>query len=65
MSRGPVAFRQRDVTRALRAAVAAGLHVVGVKIDPQSGAIEVVTGVAPAHDSAAQGTGEANEWDRV
>jgi len=33
MSRGRCTFRQRDVTAALKAAVAAGMPVAGVKID--------------------------------
>jgi hypothetical protein len=44
VSRAPSAFRQRDVTRAIRGVVASGLAVAGVKIDPQTGKIEVVTG---------------------
>lgn len=42
MSR-PAAFRQADVTRALRAARAAGLEVAGYEIDPVSGKIVITT----------------------
>ena len=49
--RGPNRFRQRDVTRAVRAAASAGLKVAAVKIDPATGVIEVVTGDSPVQDS--------------
>jgi hypothetical protein len=63
MARAPSTFRQQDVTRALRAAVAAGLRVAGFKIDPQ-GKIEVVIGEARSQDSSGEGR-EVNEWDAI
>jgi hypothetical protein len=63
MSRAPSTFRQQDVTRALRAAVAAGLRVAGFKIDPQ-GKIEVVIGESRSQNSSGEGR-EPNEWDAI
>jgi hypothetical protein len=63
VSRTPSAFRQGDVTRALKAATAAGLRVAGFKLDVHTGKIEVVVGNPEAQDSASGR--EANEWDNV
>ena len=56
--RRPSAFQQRDLTKAVKAVVAAGLRVVGVKIDPQ-GAIEMSTNEEMKAPSG------GNEWDRL
>ena len=61
MSRRPTNFRQRDVTRAVKAVVAAGLHVAGVKVSAQ-GDIEIVTEQDRAQAPSMQGV---NEWDRI
>jgi hypothetical protein len=42
MSRGPCTFRQQDVTRALRAAKAAGVPV-DIRIDRASGDLVIMT----------------------
>jgi hypothetical protein len=61
MSRRQAAFRQSDVTKAVRAVIASGVRVAGVKVSAQ-GDIEVVTGEERVHDSPPQG---GNEWDRL
>ena len=60
-SRTPSAFRQRDVTRAVKAVIAAGLHVAGVKVSAQ-GDIEVLTNDTKMQDQPTQG---GNEWDGI
>ena len=61
MSRGPQTFRQRDLTRAVKAVVAAGVDVLRVEVD-KAGRIIVVTGKP---DENRTPKGEANEWDRI
>ena len=63
MSRAPSAFRQQDLTKALKAATAAGLRVAGFKLDVHTGKIEVVVGNSEAQDSGPDR--EVNEWDNV
>jgi len=61
-SRPPSAFRQRDVTRAIRGAVAAGVDIARVEVT-NAGTIVIV----PAAGAAAQNgeSAETNEWDRL
>lgn len=56
MSRSPSTFRQQDVTRALKATVAAGVKVSRIEID-RAGKIVLVTADAKRQDT------ESNEWD--
>jgi hypothetical protein len=57
MSRGKQLFKQRDVTRAVKAALKAGLDVELVKID-EAGTIAV--SVKPPGQKSS-----VNEWDEV
>ena len=62
MSRGQQTFKQRDVTKALKATVKAGIAVERVEID-KDGKIIIVT--AKAEDTVNGGSPEKNEWDGV
>jgi hypothetical protein len=55
MARGPCTFRQRDLTAAVKAMVAAGCQVQRAEIDPATGKIVVIVG-KPAEPSK-------NEWE--
>lgn len=62
MSRGVQAFRQTDVTKAIKAAVSAGLSVQRVEID-RDGKIVMIFG-APVPDAANDNTPGAG-WEGV
>jgi hypothetical protein len=59
MARRPATFRQHDLTRALRAARAAGLEVSGYEIDPATGKIHVNTGAQTSKDT---GASDLDKW---
>ena len=61
MARAPSTFRQQDVTRAVKAVTAAGVHIARVEID-KSGKIVIITADATGRPGE---TKEANEWDRI
>ena len=61
MSRAPSTFRQQDVTKAIKAVAAAGVHIVRVEID-KAGKIVIITGCPSSQPDEST---EANEWDRV
>ena len=62
MARTPSTFRQADVTRAVRAVVAAGVGIARVEID-KIGKIVIVA--ADATSGQLGESTEGNEWDRV
>jgi hypothetical protein len=61
MARAPSNFRQQDVTRAVKAVTAAGVHIVRIEID-KTGKISIIT--TDVADRAGENV-EGNEWDRV
>ena len=64
MPRAPQTFQQRDVTRLLKAARAAGEDVARVEIE--AGKIAVILGERLAQSpQAASNTSTMNEWDSV
>jgi hypothetical protein len=64
MARAPSKFRQGDVTRAVKGAIAAGVEVREVLVDTD-GRIRVIAGHGPVIAPDGTGAAEANEWDAV
>src|SRR5262249_41793706 len=63
MSRAPSTFRQQDVTKAIKAVAAAGVHIARVEID-KTGKI-VIIAKNPTENQPGESAAEVNEWDRV
>ena len=63
MSRAPSTFRQQDVTKAVKAVAAAGVHIARVEID-KAGKI-VIIAKDPTENQSGESATEVNEWDRV
>jgi hypothetical protein len=63
MSRGPVTFRARDVTAAVKAVTAAGYVVVRVEVD-KAGRIVVVTNQEIAGEPP-EPVDATTEWDNA
>jgi hypothetical protein len=77
MSRRPSNFRQQDVARAIKAALASGLRIARVEVDPKTAKITVIVGepemptANPAKDEWADAIAELkaktrkpeNYWD--
>jgi hypothetical protein len=61
MARAPSTFRQQDVTKAVKAVAAAGVHIARVEID-KTGNIVIITVDATGRPGEMT---EANEWDRI
>jgi hypothetical protein len=61
MARAPSPFRQQDVTKAVKAVSAAGVHIARIEID-KTGKIVIIT--VEATDQPGEIT-ETNEWDRI
>ena len=62
MARAPSAFRQQDVTRAVRAVAAAGVDIARVEID-RFGKIVIVTGKSEAGSTQDELDRELEEWE--
>ena len=62
MSRAPYSFKQRDMTRALKAVVAAGLAIARVEVD-RDGKIVIVPGTPGVTTNLAHGTRLSLIWN--
>ena len=59
MKRDPRPFKQTDVARAVKGALAAGIHVEKIEVQPDGR----ITIIASRHDEQAPTAGKKNEWD--
>lgn len=65
MSRAACTFRQRDLTAAIKAAVAAGVAIGRIEID-RGGKIVIIVGKGgELGNPNGDGSDAANEWDEV
>jgi hypothetical protein len=64
MARAPSKFRQGDITRAVKGAIAAGVEVREVLVD-LDGRIRVIAGRGSVIATNGARAEEANEWDAV
>ena len=66
MGRGPCTFRQRDVTRAVKALTAAGIEVARIDIK-RDGQISIVPKNIGGQDEQARPAEqeEVNDWDSI
>jgi hypothetical protein len=62
MTRGPATFRQRDLTRALKATVAAGIEVAGIEIGKDGKMVIFAVKSEELLDGAAN---DVNPWNEV
>lgn len=62
MTRGPATFRQRDLTRALKATVAAGIEVAGIEIGRDGKMVIFAVKSKELLDEAAN---DVNPWNEV
>jgi hypothetical protein len=64
MSRGPTTFRQRDLSAAIKAAVAAGCAISRVEVAKDGGIVLVLVTGEERSTGSKPGSGR-NEWDEI
>ena len=64
MPKGPQTFKGRDLTRAIKATLAAGVSVMRAEIEPRIGKIIVVL-ADPKNQVEQTATAGGNPWDEV
>jgi hypothetical protein len=62
MARAPSTFRQRDVTKAVKAMVAAGVDLARIRVEISKTGSSTGTASASEHGGDDR---EGNEWDRT